>query len=72
MAKPRRVREILTALGPDWSFEGDTRAGHLCFRHRPTGARAITGGTPGDTAALRNFKSDARRAVREAQERKRA
>jgi hypothetical protein len=42
---PKRVREILGALGDAWVWDGFTGGHHLRFRHRASGAALFAAST---------------------------
>lgn len=71
---PKRVREILDAIGAEWAWDGFTGGHHLRFRHRRSGAVLFTSSTcSGDQRRDRqNVVAMARRLSRTAAEEGRA
>ncbi len=49
---------------PGWKFVGQTRGGHLKFRHE-NGAIVYTSGTPSDRRSILNLRADMRRLAKE-------
>jgi hypothetical protein len=68
----RAVRDALALLGRGWAWEGYTQRGHSRFRHGATGALVVAQPASGCRRAMLNILTDARRAVAQAQEGRRA
>jgi hypothetical protein len=69
---PRAVRAVLALLGEGWTWEGLTQRGHSRFRHRATGALLVAAPRSGCPRVLLNIQTDARRAIAQAREGRRA